>query len=271
MDSRQETDEGVPPSTGSVIQILMCVFAACIYGGGVYLHLKIIQVSRREKEMSWMLDVTNSIIFILHFAHAMIMHSVTYLVKDLYLYLGKWYCYLSKAVTMMGNAHTTQNSFIIALMKYMMIVHFQTPSDRRKLQIKYAFVILNMVYPVFVIGFFFLLIPDFIIRFDGISQANRCLGKPELKINGTFNDNVKIANACIIIIAPAQNISFQYILYLIRKSSCWLHVVITYANVGNFLEMILYCRIFAFMHRYGNHNIVIDRIQIYKLFSLLYI
>ena len=154
MDSRQETDEGDPPSTGSIIQILMCVFAACIYGGGVYLHIKIVQVSRREKEMSWMLDVTNSIIFILHFAHAMIMHSVTYVVKDLHLYLGKWYCYLSKAVTMMGNAHSTQNSFIIALMKYFMIVHFQTPSDRRKSQIKYAFVILNMVYPVFVIGSF---------------------------------------------------------------------------------------------------------------------
>ena len=116
MDSRKETDEGDPPSTGSIIQILMCVFAACIYGGGAYLHIKIVQVSRREKDMSWMLDVTNSIIFILHFAHAMIMHSVTYLVKDLYLYLGKSYCYLSKAVTMMGNAHTTQNSFIIALM-----------------------------------------------------------------------------------------------------------------------------------------------------------
>ena len=263
MDSRQATNEGDPPSSGTIIQILMCVFAACIYGGGVYLHLKIIQVSRREKEMSWMLDVTNSVIFILHFAHAIIMHSVTYLVKDLHLYLGKWYCYLSKAVTMIGNAHSTQNSFIIALMKYMMIVHFQTPSDRRKSQIKYAFVILNMVYPVFVIGCFFLLIPDFIIRFDGISQANRCLGKPELKINGTFNDNVKIANACIFIIAPDQNISFQYIFYLIRKGICWSHVVITYANVGNFLEMILYFRIFAFMHRYGNYNIVIDTIHLW--------
>ena len=267
MDSRQATDEGDPPSTGTIIQILMCLFAACIYGGGVYLHLKIIQVSRREKEMSWMLDVTNSVIFILHFAHAMIMHSVTYLVKDLHLYLGNWYCYLSKAVTMFGNAHSTQNSFIIALMKYIMIVHFKTPSDRRKSQIKYAFVILNMVYPVFVIGFFFLLIPDFIIRFDGISQANRCLGIPELKINGTFNDNVKIANGCILIIAPDQNISFQYIFYLIRKGICWSHVVITYANVGNFLEMILYFRIFAFMHRYGNHNIVIDKIH-FKWFDV---
>ena len=122
-----------------------------------------------------------------------------------------------------------------------------------------------MVYPVFVNGVFFLLIPDFIIRFDGISQANRCLGKPELKINGTFNDNVKIANGCILIIAPDQNISFQYIFYLIRKGICWSHVVITYANVGNFLEMILYFRIFAFMHRYGNYNMVIEILNLNNL------
>ena len=209
MDSRQDTDEWDPPSTGSIIQILMCVFAACIYGGGVYLHIKIVQVSRREQEMSWMLDVTNSIILILHFAHVIIMHGVTYLVKDLYLHLGEWYCYLSKAVTMLGIAHSTQNSFIVALLKYMMIVYFQTPSDRKKSQIKYVFLILNMIYPVFVNGVFFVLMPDYIIRFDGISQANRCLGTSELKINGTFNDNVKIANACIIIIAPDQNMSFQ--------------------------------------------------------------
>ena len=109
-----------------------------------------------------------------------------------------------------------------------------------------------MIYPVFVNGVFFVLMPDYIIRFDGISQANRCLGRLELKINGTFNDNVKIANACIIIIAPDQNISFQYMFYLVRKSICWLHVFITYLNTLNILEMILYGRIFAFMRRYRN-------------------
>ena len=230
----------------------MCVLAAFIYGVGVYLHIKIVQVSRREKEMSWTLDVANSIISILHFAHVIIMHGVTYLVKDLYVHLGEWYCYLSKAVTMFGIAHSTQNSFVVALLKYMMIVYFQTPSDRRKSQIRYLFLIINIIFPVFVNGVFFVLMPDYIIRFDGISQANRCLGKPELKINGTFNDNVKIANACIIIIAPDQKISIQYIFYLVRKSICWLHVFITYLNTLNILEMILYYRIFAFMRRYRN-------------------
>ena len=237
-------------SSGKGVQILMFLLVVCIYGGGVFLNTKIIQVSRREKEISWMLDVTNSIVLMFHFAHIIIMYEITYLVQDLYLYLGEWYCYVSKALTMIGNAHTTQNSFIMALLKYIMILHFQTATEKRKAHINYILFTLNIIYPFFVVGIFFMVMPDFIIRFDGVSQANRCLGKPEVKVNATNHDHVKIYNACTFIIAPVQDVSLQYIFYLIRKSICWLHVVIIYLNMGNILEMIMYYRIFAFMRRY---------------------
>ena len=245
-------------SSGKGVQILMFLLVVCIYGGGVFLNTKIIQVSRREKEISWMLDVTNSIVLMFHFAHIIIMYEITYVVQDLYLYLGEWYCYVSKVITMIGNAHSTQNSFVIALFKYVMILHFPTPSEKKKKHMKYFFSAVNIIYPVFVIGMFFIVMPDFIIRYNGVSQANRCLGMPEVKDNATNNDHVKIYNACTFIISPDQDISFQYIFYWIRKSICWLHVLITYLNFGNILEMIMYCRIFTFMHRYYAYDMVID-------------
>ena len=248
MNSTHENDLGFLPS-GRSVQIVMFLLVVCIYGGGVFIHTKIIQVSRREKEISWMLDVTNSIVFIFHFAHIIIMYEITYIVQDLYLYLGEWYCYVSKVITMIGNAHSTQNSFIIALFKYVMILHFPTPSEKRKTRMKYIFSALNIIYPVFVVGMFFIVMPDFIIRYNGVSQANRCLGRPEVKDNTTNNDHVKIYNACTFIISPDQDMSFQYIVYLIRKSICWLHVSITFLNFGNIIEMIMYCRIFTYMHR----------------------
>ena len=87
MNSTHENDLGVW-SSGKSVQILMFLLVVCIYGGGVFIHTKIIQVSRREKEISWMLDVTNSVVFIFHFAHIIIMYEITYIVQDLYLYLG---------------------------------------------------------------------------------------------------------------------------------------------------------------------------------------
>ena len=247
MNSTHENGIGpaAAPSTGTIVQILMCVVAIGIYGCGVFLHIKIIQVSKREKDMSWMLDVTNSIIFIAHFAHTIFMHGITYVVQNMYLYTGEWYCYLSKAFSMLGIFHSIQNSFVIALLKYIMIVHFQPPHGRRKEYAQYLFFALNLIYPFFVFGVFLLLMPDFIIRYDGISQANRCLGIPEVKMK----DHVKIYNACSIIACPDENISSKYFFYLTRKSICWIHVGITYLNSGNILEMLLYFRIFAFMHR----------------------
>ena len=129
MNSTDEKEMGLH-SSGTIVEILMCLLAVCIYAGGTFLHIKIIQVSRREKAMSWMLDVTNSIILMLHFAHVIIMYGITYVVQDLYLYLGEWYCYVSKAITMIGNAHTTQNSFIMAMLKYVLILRFQTVSAK---------------------------------------------------------------------------------------------------------------------------------------------
>ena len=139
-----------------------------------------------------------------------------------------------------------------------MILYFPTPSEKKKKHMKYIFSAVNIIYPVFVIGMFFIVMPDFIIRYNGVSQANRCLGMPEVKDNATNNDHVKIYNACTFIISPDQDMSFQYICYWIRKSICWLHVLITYLNFGNILEMIMYCRIFTFMHRYYAYDMVID-------------
>ena len=214
MNSTHDNDEGLWSSEKGV-QLLMILLVVCIYGGGVFLNTKIIQVSRREKEISWMLDVTNSIVLMFHFVHIIIMYEITYVVQDLYLYLGEWYCYVSKALTMIGNAHTTQNSFIMALLKYIMILHFQTATEKRKTQINYILFALNVIYPFFVVGIFFMVMPDFIIRFDGVSQANRCLGIPEIKVNATNHDHVKIYNACTFIVGADQDMSLSYFFHLI--------------------------------------------------------
>ena len=111
----------------------MCIIALFVYGIGVLLNVKVIQVTRKEKQMTSKLDETNSIFFIIHYAHVMVMHGITYLVQDLYLYLGKGFCYISKTLTIIGNSHNAQHSFIIALMKYVMIVHYPAISERERI------------------------------------------------------------------------------------------------------------------------------------------
>ena len=231
------------------IQIIMCIIALFVYVIGVYLNIKVIQVARKEKQMTSKLDEVNSIFFIIHYAHVMVMHGITYLVQDLHLYLGRWFCYLSKTLTIIGNSHNTQHSFIIALMKYTMIVHYQTVSDAKKKRLKFRFLILNLSYAIISIIILCIARPDFLIIYDGISQANRCLGIPEIRSeNGSNKTTVKLHHVCNIP-EPSNFDPFSYLLYFIRKSVCWIDIAIIYANVGNVIEMIIYCRTFAFMRR----------------------
>ena len=48
----------------TVINILIPpLIAMCVYCIGVYFHSKIVKVSFKEKDMTWNLDITNSIKF----------------------------------------------------------------------------------------------------------------------------------------------------------------------------------------------------------------
>ena len=97
------------------ILIALMVVAVAIYFGGVYFHVKIIQASRKDKDLTWKLDIANSIIILFHFFQSIFMHTITYIVKDLYLYTGEWFCYLFKVIATYTTFYTYGHAFIISL------------------------------------------------------------------------------------------------------------------------------------------------------------
>ena len=101
-----------------ITQIIMGGVALSIFVVGLFFHTKVVCVSKKDKDVTWELDITNSIILVFHYGHAIIMNGVTMFVKDLYTYTGTWFCYASKAISLLGNTHSTGHSFVIAIMKY---------------------------------------------------------------------------------------------------------------------------------------------------------
>ena len=231
-------------------QILIGAIVVCVYSCGVYLHTKIIQVAKKEKDLTWKMDVSNSAILILQFLHCIFMHAITYMISDLYLYTGKWFCYFSKALNVIGNAHTTGHSFIIALMKYVIIVYYQSSiTNIKKEKFKTIFLWINLFYPVVVFVIFNLISPEFIFIYDGVSSANRCLGKSEMVSSLNRNTSaIKLHHICDVP-EPVKLVSLDYLLFIIKKTFCWLHMVFLYSNVWNVIELLLYIRIFTFMRR----------------------
>ena len=183
-------------------EIVMSVVLLCLYSGGVYFHIKIIQVSRKEKELTWKIDISNSVYLMMHFFHAIFIHSLTNLVSHLHTYTGNWFCYFSKFLSAIGNSHSTGHSFVISLLKYVIIVHYQsTVTNAMKEKLKSIFFWMNILYPFIVFGIFNIIEPDFMFIYDGSSTANRCLGKSEVLSSIKNNASaIKLHNICILIV-----------------------------------------------------------------------
>ena len=92
---------------------------------GTWFQTKIIMISKREKEMTWKHDITNSVFLIFHYAHAWLFHTLTYFISDLHNYVGKWYCYTYRILAYYGNIYTVGHSLSICAMKYILIVHWE--------------------------------------------------------------------------------------------------------------------------------------------------
>ena len=236
------------------IIIALMVLAVVIYFGGVYFHVKIIQASRKDKDLTWKLDIANSIILLLHFFQSIFMHTITFIVKDLHLYTGEWFCYSFKAIANYTTFYMYGHAFIISLTKYTIIVHWQAARVWGNEKVAMLYFWINITLPAISILIWLCIRPDFFWEFDGLAQIDRCLGDPKDMWVDNFekvmeNKSVtKIHNLCQMY-TPSQQDYTEYIIHIFRTCSCWLNVGYFYASGTNLLEMLVYFRLFIFMHR----------------------
>ena len=242
-------DDTVTNHISILTQIVMCVLVLCAYVLGVFLNIKIIIISKKDQHGTWKIDIFNSCMLMVHFAHSIVMKSVTYLVNDLYVYTGTWFCYTSKAIAFYGIVHVSGHSFMISVMKHTLIVNWKGSRNFGEEKIKQIFFWLNIIYPLYFFSMFNILRPDFLFAYDGISEANRCLGKSDMISSQDRNRSAtKLPNLCEIEASLDQN-SFEFMIYFGKKAICWLHVIFLYSNLWNILEVFIYCSIFLFMRR----------------------
>ena len=230
--------------------IIGLVISICIYVIGVFLHVKIIQISRKDKEMTWRLDLAYSCLVIAHHGHCVVMEGITYIVDDLHTYTGEWFCYCSKVATYYGNLFTTSHSLVISILKYVIIVHWMKSRNWGHEKIKRAFFWIHLVYPLVMILINLILKPDYFQIYDAYARIDRCLGDP--KNNWGTNSNrtqIKAHSICQTFATPLHEDYLAYTVYITKTSICWGQIITVYLIGLNVFEIIMYCKIFSFMQR----------------------
>ena len=62
---------------------LICLsIAIFIYVIGAWFHINIIKVSKKEKDVTWQCDVSNSVLIVFFNSHSLIIHSLTIAVDN---------------------------------------------------------------------------------------------------------------------------------------------------------------------------------------------
>ena len=230
-------------------EIAIGASAVLIYVIGVYLHTKKVKICWKEGEVAGKLEITNSIISIIHWFFVITIYGITHVVKDLHGYTGKWFCYSSKIILSIGDAHIMGHSFFIAFLKFM-VINYAGPDNTRKEKFKKICFVLNLLYGVIVVGILNMVRPDYIFVYHS-SMADRCFGRSgTIKSNDNTSSAANLVQLCNIP-GPAPDFSFDYVIHEIRNAVCWVDVTFIYLNGANVLEAICYCRTFMVMHRYG--------------------
>ena len=239
----------IPVSSESIVSCIAPLICMCLYFIGFYYHFKVIKVSKDDKHQTWTLNIAHHCIVIIQHTQLVIMHGITLIVPDVSKYSGKWFCYAMKFITYYLRSHVVSHSFMIASLKYILIVWWEKARDFGHDKIKKFFFGFSVfVYPTLMIILHHLSIPDFLVVYDGYSQLHRCLGGPENEwgINST-RSKPTLHSLCLSLNEPSPDHYIEYIIFLLRSSICWIQFGFLYLMAWNCFETLIYQLTFQFI------------------------
>ena len=217
---------------------------------GLFLQIRILRISTRTKVTTWKIDISHSIIMIIYFSFRIGFEMLIDVFPTFHLHCGTWFCHLALFIQIFCGLSMISNSFIVALYKYLYIVHhnlFLAIGD-------------ESLGKVLIWGNFFVqaaLSISAIVRpsFPRFSSVTRCLGQKiessQYKTNISANLMLKKFFFCGLDDYEEDQVDgiFSYVMNFTNITGCFVTSVIFFVILTNLIEMFLYQKIFARMKR----------------------
>ena len=218
-----------------------------IYLVGLYLQIKTIMISKQNKDMTWKIDISHSIIMIIYYAFKIVFETIAHGIPKLSLFTGSWFCHLVLFINLYGMASIVGHSLHTSIHKYVFIEHQETVNNfgmEKARQISLWIYILNPA--VFAVSW--------MVRphYRAIVSVNRCHGlqlqEPGKAANETIGEIAERLFFCGLRDYDGYN-SVDYFIYVASQVYCFLQTVLILIVVGNIIEIFFYKKIFYYMKR----------------------
>ena len=234
------------------IKTLLTVIAVFIFifSIGLYLQIKIIKAIRREQSMAWEINMSHSIVMIVHYICSISIETTTYIIPSLSRYTGMWFCHFALFLRGYGSTAIFAHSLLISIYKYIFIVHDEAVrkygKDKTKKLLFWIIVIIPVFASVSLMWRPYLHIGEY-------SAIYRCGLRQYPHTNHTkayesIGDKLKLAFFCSINDNEVKN-GFDYFLDISNQVYCFVQTIIGFVVAINLLEIFFYVKIFRYMKR----------------------
>ena len=225
-------------STPSTYHILAQIL---LYGLGLFIQIKNITICITEKSKTWQIDIFHAIVMTIVFACRIPFMAVVYLSPNSFFGIGSWICYIFAFEFSFGAHSIASHSLIIAIMKYVFIVHAMKARSFGEEKIKKIFFFINSALPL-------ILSINFMITSDFHRSGNlRTCFNPSIEKDAS--DNVE----------PALFYTFGNIIgemkfqettiFYLKLAIGVFQTLVTLLTVSNAVEALFYFMIFKAMKR----------------------
>ena len=230
----------------SVDSIVHIIIQALLFAIGLIIQSKVMYVCWKEKDgKTWQIHLTQSFSCTIYFLFAIPFWHISTSIPHLSAITGEWLCYMNAFMILYGFYMITPNSLLIAVMKYMFIVHDERMVKLGERKAQRIFMGINLIVP-FILATISCITKDF----DSYSELTSCFGMTEqLKTQyNTWEKNMQKFFLCNFN-TNEKEISDAYTLYVIKQCFCVSKSTIVMLINTNFPEAFFYYKIFDKMKR----------------------
>ena len=214
--------------------VLIFVFAI-----GVFLQIKIIKAVRQDRTTAWEIQLSHSIVMLVHFSFVIVFESSIHFIPDLNEYLENWVCSVIFLLRMVGAGEIMCHSLTISFYKYIFIVHHNMVVDIGIDRIK---TILRFVYLLLPIGGAL----SYIFRpnFHAFKSIHNCGANP-------VKTEVDIPNRLFMCGTGGleSDDGYDYFINFLTGIFCSIQTIISMLIYLNILEVFFYIGIFRHIKR----------------------
>ena len=196
--------------------------------------------------MAWDINLTHSIVMIIHYIFGILLENITYIIPNLGEHIGIWFCYCALFIKLYGVSVINLHSLSVAIYKYMFIVHNEPIRRFGEGKMKKLLFCVNIVLPI-IASLSFGFRPNFL----AFSSINKCGYQKYLGLsNGPAKEPTRFLPSFFCgIDDDVQVTALHYFIYYTTQLYCFMQNIVAMCVFTNFIELLCYLKIFRHMKR----------------------